>query len=255
MRPVGELRFPGGAGVGCGVARQREPGGECETEDESGPQERGTVGQPGEEEKCGDECEAKRHCDERRAEARARNRREIAVEQPTERELQCILRAEHEGRDPDIQRRNDSGSGDQEEARFRSGRQLLSKHEQTKAETSDDEGEREEVEPAHEVFAASGPRRAERISRRGRANAHAEREDARHDVPVTGECVPADGVRPLGQLWQRGFEDAAGAPHTCDADASRRGIQVDRSRHCLDVLVEAEGKGRRRRAQALSESG
>ena len=95
MHPVGELRLPRGTHVRGGVPRQREPGREAERDGERGPEQRAALEQPPEVEQRGDEREAERHRDERGPETSpARDRREIAVEQSSERQLQRILGAQ-----------------------------------------------------------------------------------------------------------------------------------------------------------------
>ena len=92
VHPVGELGEPGVPGVGRRVAREREPRREAEAGDEHGPEQDTPVGEPREEEQRRDEREAELHRDERRPEAgAARDRREVAVEEPPERQLQRIL--------------------------------------------------------------------------------------------------------------------------------------------------------------------
>jgi hypothetical protein len=81
MRPVRELRLPRRAGVGGGVARERQPRDEAEAEQERRPQEDRAVGEPGEEEEALTKREAERHRDERRPETRVGDRRQVAVEQ------------------------------------------------------------------------------------------------------------------------------------------------------------------------------
>src|SRR6266511_3573360 len=86
MHPVRELRLPRRAGVRGRVPRQREAGREAERDRKRNPEQRTLFEQPRQEEQSGDEREAERHRDERRAEARtARDRREVAVQQPRER--------------------------------------------------------------------------------------------------------------------------------------------------------------------------
>src|SRR6266511_3119280 len=86
MHPVRELRLPRRAGVRGRVPRQGEAGREAERDRERNPEQRTLLEQPRQEEQSGDEREAERHRDESRAEARtARDRREVAVQQPRER--------------------------------------------------------------------------------------------------------------------------------------------------------------------------
>ena len=105
------------------MARQREPRGEQEREQERRPQQERPVGQPREEEQGGHERKAERHGDERVAEARARKRRQVAVQEPAERQLQRILGAHEERDDADVERGDDADAGEDEEPPLGPGRQ------------------------------------------------------------------------------------------------------------------------------------
>ena len=105
VHPVGDLRLPRRARVDGVVAREREAAREPECERERGHEEgRRSIRQPGEVDERGDEREPERHRDECRAEARsAGDRREVAVQELAERELQRVLRAQQERDDADLE--------------------------------------------------------------------------------------------------------------------------------------------------------
>jgi len=74
------------------VAGEREPRREAEPEQERRPQQRAPLREPREEQQRRDEREPELHGGERRAEARAAgDRRQVAVEEVDERELERVL--------------------------------------------------------------------------------------------------------------------------------------------------------------------
>jgi hypothetical protein len=101
--------------VGGGVAREREARDEAEREQERRPQEDIAVGQPREEDERGDKREAERHRDERASEAC----RAIGLRSPYSRRPKGAAahpRAEQEGGDPDVERRERADPGERVEA-------------------------------------------------------------------------------------------------------------------------------------------
>src|SRR5207249_190236 len=94
------------------VPREREAGSEADSDQEGGPEQLAPVGEPGEEEQGGDEREPERHRDEGEPEPRpVRDRREVAVEEAFERELERVLGPEQERENPDLERRDDAEAG------------------------------------------------------------------------------------------------------------------------------------------------
>src|SRR5919197_3855894 len=90
---------------------------------------------------------------------------------------------------------DDAEPGRQVEAPLERARQRPAEHEQTEPEPADEKREPEEVEPPHDVLGPRRPRRAVSGGRRWRGDPDAVRVDARDDVAVAGEGMPADGVR------------------------------------------------------------
>ena len=164
----------------------------------AGHEQRRPVGQPREVDERGDEREAERHQHERLAEARpAGDRREVAVEELPERELEHVLAAEAEREDADLEHADDADPGEREQraSRPRGGTVRPRRQRSRKPSEPISEREREEVQPAHDVLGPRRAARAVRLGRRQRRHAHAERPHARDDVRVGRERVPADRVR------------------------------------------------------------
>ena len=254
VHPVGELREPRVAGVGGRVAREGEPGGEAEPEREHRPEERAATGQPREEEQCRHQREAELHHDERPAEARpARDRRQVAVEEAPERQLERVLRAEQERDDPDLEHRDRAGSGDPVEPPLRAQGQLAGNDEQAEADAADEQREGEEVQPPHDVLRRRRPLRAHRVGDERRRNADAEGVDARDDVPVVRESLPPDRVRPARETSHGRHERVLRRVH---ARREREVPAVEREhdhgvRQELHRLVEAQHDRVRRPLDAL----
>ena len=178
------------------------------------------LGQPGEVQERGHEREPERHRDERGAEARpAGERREIAVEEVHERELQRVLGPEQEREDPDLDRADRADAHDPVEAPLGPRRHRAAHDEQAEPEPADQQREREEVEPADDVLLVRRPGCAERLGRRRGALAHAEREDPGDDVAVGRDHAPADGVRAAREVLRPARSRSAGR---CRASTCRR---------------------------------
>src|SRR5207249_3269401 len=73
-------------------------------------------------------------------------------------------------------------------------RERASHDQEAEAQPAGDQGEREEVEPAHDVLPGRRAGGAERLRRWGRAVPDPEGEDAGDNVAVGGDDPPADGV-------------------------------------------------------------
>jgi hypothetical protein len=238
------------------VPGQREAGREAEPEQERGPEEERPVGQPGEVEQRRDEGEAERHGDEGLAEARpADDRRQVAVEQPAERQLEGVLGPEQERRDPDLDHGDGADSGHEEEAPLGGGRKRAPENEEAEAEAAHEQGEREEVRPADDVLRPRRPGRSVGLGRRRSRVSDSEREHAGDDVPVARENVPAHRVRPLGQPAERRHDVVPAAPalglprHELPAGGSH----LHRAGHDRDDLVEVQPHDGRRALEALLE--
>ena len=254
VHPVRELRLPRRARVGGRVPGEREPRGEHERERERDPQQHAPLEQPREVERRRDEREAERHRDERGAEARpARDRRQIAVQQSLERKLQRVLRAQEERDDADLEHRDDAEPRHLVEARLRARGQRAAHDQQPEAEAADQQHEREEVRPAHDVLGARRAGRAVRLRRRRRRDADAERPDARDDVPVGRDGVPAHGVRAARKRPQPRRHHVRVGAVPRDAGDDRPGCRLDddRVRQRLHALVEAHPDRPRPALEAL----
>ncbi len=94
VHPVRELAQPRRALVDRVVPGQREAGDEQERQHKRRVEERLTVEQPREVDQCEHDGVAERHDDERVAESRRRHRRQVAVEEAAERQLQRVFRAQ-----------------------------------------------------------------------------------------------------------------------------------------------------------------
>jgi len=125
---------------------------------------------------------------------------------------------------------------------------------QAEAEPADEQRQREEIEPAHDVLGARRAGRTERGCRRGRARAYAEREHAGDDMAVTRHCMPPDRVAATLQPRQRSHQRT---PLVADAGHGQRSasrVQLERPRQRLDELIEAELDRARRRREPLLET-
>ena len=149
------------------------------------------------------------------------DRRQVAVEQARERELQRVLGAEDERGDADLEHRDRAQELERVEALLEPLRQRPAQHEQAEAEHADEQREREEVRPADDVLAPRRPLRADGLRGRRRRHADAEGVDARDDVAVARERVPADGVGALRQLRQRARSGRGRTPARAESDTSR----------------------------------
>ncbi len=229
-------------GVARRMAREREPGGEHHRDHEGGPEQHGPVGQPREEHERAHQHEPQRHRDESDPEAHLRERREVAVEEVPERQLESVLGAEQEGDDPDLDRADRAEPCEPVEAPLRGRRQRPSRDQQAEAEAPCDERQREEVEPAHHVLGRPRPGGSEGLGRRRRAVPDPEREDARDRVAVGRGHPPADGVAAARELLQRhGHDPGIGVRlRLARDDAALARVDGDRVRQRLDRLVEAE---------------
>ena len=149
------------------MARDREAGDETEREHERRHEQHRPLEQPRQVDERGDEGEPERHRDERLAEARAAgDRRQVAVDELAERQLEHVGAAQAEGDDPDLQHRDDPDRRDEvHPLHDRRGSSSPRRHRSRKPSEPITQGEREEVEPAHDVL---GPRRAARAVRLGR---------------------------------------------------------------------------------------
>jgi hypothetical protein len=97
------------------MARERQARREPEPDDERRPEQHAPVGQPREHEQRGHEGVAERHRDEGRAEARpVGDRGQVAVEEPAERELERVLRAEDEGENAHVDRGDRARAADEQ---------------------------------------------------------------------------------------------------------------------------------------------
>ena len=105
MEPVGDLGLPRRAGIDRVVSRHGQPAGEHDSENERRHERLDAVEQPREVDEREHEREDERHRHERVPEPRRRHRREIAVEEPPERQLQRVLGAERERDDAGVDRR------------------------------------------------------------------------------------------------------------------------------------------------------
>jgi hypothetical protein len=102
---------------------QDEPASTAEWPERERPEANASaIHQPRQEEQGCDEREPERHRNERDTEAGLSDRREVAVQQPVEGQLQGVLRAQDEGDDADVDRRDHADTGDDEEALPRSRR-------------------------------------------------------------------------------------------------------------------------------------
>ena len=138
------------------------------------PEEHRAVREPREEQERGHEREAECHRDERRPEPRPRDRREVAVEQPAERKLQRVLGSEDERCDSDVERHQRADPRHRVEPLLRASGQTVTQHQQPEAQPADEQRQREEVQPAHDVLAPCRPRCSECL-RRGRCVARERR--------------------------------------------------------------------------------
>ena len=141
------------------MARQREPGGEREPSRNAGHSRTARSVSHARKSKRGHEREAERHRDERVTEPRPRDRREVAVEQPAERQLQRILGAEEERDDADVERGDDADAGEDVEPplRPRASRRGRAAREAGNPSPPTTQRQRKEVQPAHDVLARVGP--------------------------------------------------------------------------------------------------
>ena len=172
--------------------------------DERRDEQRPPLEQPREVDERGDEGEAERHDDERLPEPRPlRDRGQVAVEVLRERQLQHVLAAQAEREDPDLDRRRSTPISEQGVQALRAPGRHSSSRRQTSRKPSEpiSDGEREEVEPAHDVLGAGRPAGTVGLGRRRRLDADTERPDAGDDVPVGRENVPANRVgAPVGSF-------------------------------------------------------
>src|SRR5207244_2901108 len=105
------------------------------------------------------------------------DRRQVAVEQAAERELERVLGPEQEGGDPDLEHADRADPGDDVEAALGGARQGAADDEEAEAHATDEEREREEVRPADDVLGPRRPGRAVGLGRRRRRVPDAEGED------------------------------------------------------------------------------
>ena len=153
------------------------------------------AGQPAEEDERGHDREAERHDHERRPEARpVRERRQVAVEEAAERELECVLGPDQEREDSDLDRADHARQGEQVEDPLERVRHRPGKHDESEGEPADQQREADEVEPAQDVLGRRRPGGAVGVRGRRGGDADPEREDAGDDVPVPGQRLPTDGV-------------------------------------------------------------
>ncbi len=253
MHPVGERRQPASV-VGL-VAREREPGAEAEREQEGGPEQRVSARQPRKEEQRRDDREAELHHHERLAEARRLGeRREVAVQERGERQLESVLGPEQESERPDPQGPDRAHPGDAVEAPLGLRRRLAPQHQQPEAEPAGQEREADEIEPADDVLRSPRPGGAVRLGDRRRGGANAEGEDTAADVAVVGDRRPADRVAPARQP-AKGRRDHAGVArqHVRGAgdEAPFRVVDLDPVREHPHALVELEPHLPRRHREAL----
>src|SRR5205814_5652902 len=107
---------PGRARIDGVVTRDRQSACEEEREGERGYEQPRSLEQPRQVDERSHEGEAERHRHERLAVARAaRDRREVAVEELAERQLQHVLAAEQEGGDPDLEHADEAGGGEEQQ--------------------------------------------------------------------------------------------------------------------------------------------
>ena len=195
VEPVGEAGEEGRVRLHALVPREREPGREPDPDQKGRPQEARTVEDPGEEHQCRHERVPERHRDERDAETSLRrDRREVAVEEVDERDLQGVGGTHHERGDADVEHGDATDGRDPVEPVRKPRRQRLAEHEQPETDRPDDERERDEERPAGGVVRPVRPRRAVGLGRRRRRHADAERVDAGARVAVRRRRPPADRV-------------------------------------------------------------
>ncbi len=124
-----------------------------------------------------------------------------------------------------------------------------------KPQPTDEKREREEVDPADNVFGPRRPGCSVGVGRRRRLDAHAEREHARDNVPVVGDGVPANRVRACRQARKRRPQVAPVGPHAHDSHAAPLRVDLDRAGHGRHKLVEPEGDRARCPLDPLTEPG
>ena len=178
------------------MAGHRQPADEEHREHECRDERLDPVEQPGEEDEREHEREGKGHHDERMTEPRLRERREVAVEESPERQLQRVLRAERERGDSRLQREHRPCACEHGDPPLEVARDVeSSQHDQAQAERADREREPDEPQPTHDVLLHRRPAGAVGRGHRGRGHADAERPHARDDVRVRRDRDPAHGVR------------------------------------------------------------
>ena len=225
------------------MARQRKPGREPERDQKCRPQEERPVEQPREEHERRHQGKAERHRHERDAEARlVRERREVAVHEIHERELERVFRPQDERGDADVDCGERAEAGEQVEPLREALRNGLAQDELADAERAEQEREREEEAPAGEVVGPRGTRGAVCLCRRGRLDAVAEREHAGPDVAVRGQDTPANRVGTADEPVQRHTHDPViGAVRRWSGDATAvHREHLERVRDDPHFLVEAK---------------
>ena len=165
--------------------------------------------------------------------------------------MQGVLRPQDEGQDPDLERPDYADAHDREEAPLRGRRQLDASQEQPEPKPAQQERQREEVRPANDVLRRRRARCAVGLGRRRGFYPDAEGEDARHDVAVLGEHMPAHRVGPAGQTLQRDLDDRAVGARLTGQRVAELVLDLDRVRLRLDGLVEVEDDRLCRRLQSL----
>ena len=247
VEPVGEAGEEGRVRLHALVPREREPGRKPDPDQKGRPQEPRTVEDPGEEHQCRHERVPERHRDERDAETSLRrDRREVAVEEVDERDLQGVGGTHHERGDADVEHGDATDGRDPVEPVRKPRRQRLAEHEQPETDRPDDERERDEERPAGGVVRPVRPRRAVGLGRRRRRHADTERVDAGARVAVRRRRPPADRVclPPLQPGERRADDPSVGGADRGTRDlAPGGGVDLDRAGGDRDRLVEAEDDG------------
>ena len=167
----------------------------------------------------------------------------------------AILRAEDEGQDADVNRTQGTESRHDQEAPLDSRGEWPRQNEKPERDPAQEERERQEVAPAHNVLRDRRPRCAEGVRGRRCGDADAEREQARADVAVMRQYLPANRVGTSNETLQRRL-DRAGVRHQVrrlgDHTPARR-VNAHGERDGLDRLAEHEPDDARRAVDALAE--
>ena len=236
------------------MARHREPAREHDRERERRHERLDAVEQPRDVDEREHEREDQRHRHERVAEPRLRHRREVAVEEPPERQLQRVLRAKRERDDAGVDRRERAEpAGDRDPPLERAAARQPAQHDQPEAERADRQRETEEPGPAHDVLRRRRPARAVGVLDRRRRHADAERPHARDDMRVGGDRLPPHGVRAQLQVAHGRDHVRAVRPRRAGevlADAVQHADRVRQHRH---LLVEPQADDRRPLLQLRAE--